>query len=184
VATFVERTTRVVREAWQRAAATAARPCLVIVRRGRDSRRLERLVAIAGLAVAATAVALTLVPLTEQVRPPARSTHSPPFMGHLRPVPRHLRHVRIAVLNVYGGEDAAAAAAARLQALGIQVGDVGNGAFTEHPTEVVYRAGGHAGARTLARLLHLPTPVPPPWGVIPVSIHARVILLIGPNRLP
>jgi hypothetical protein len=144
---------------------------------------LDRLVAVAALAAAMTAVGLTLLPLTGQRGGQAGATRSSPPTSRSRPPPRHLRHVRIAVLNVYGGEDAAAVAATRLEALGIQVGDVGNGAFTEHPTEVVYRSGGHVAARTLARLFHLPNPIPPPWGVVPTTVHARVILLIGPNGL-
>ena len=87
----------------------------------------------------------------------------------------------VAVLNITGTNGAAGAAAASLEARGIRVSYVGNGAFTNHPTTVLYGPGAQRPARALARALHLPLPNRIRPALAPSIGVARIVVLVGPG---
>ena len=99
-------------------------------------------------------------------------------------LPPSLRGITIAVLNAYGGTGAAARAAARLRALGLRIGEVGNGTYTLQPTQVAYQWGHRRAARELAARLHLPAPSLLVPGFEPRHAGAPVVVLVGSDGLP
>ena len=91
--------------------------------------------------------------------------------------------ISIDVLNGFGGQGAAAAAATQLSQKGWKVGVTGNASGISS-TEVVYLPGHGKAARIVAKKLGLGTPVPIAQATgVPADATKGVAIVLGPDQL-